>query len=52
MYQQVYDPVGDSLALTAIFAVLPLVTLFVLLGSLKWSAHRAALSSLVVAIAV
>src|SRR3954468_18224376 len=52
MYQQVYDPVGDSLGLSAIFAVLPLLTLFVLLGGLKWSAHWAALCSLAVAIVV
>ncbi len=52
MYEQVYDPVGDSLGLTAIFAVLPLITLFVLLGGLKWSAHWAALTSLGVAIVV
>jgi lactate permease len=38
--------------LTAIFAVLPLVTLFVLLGGLKWSAHWAALCSLGVALVV
>ena len=49
MYQQVYDPVGDSLALTAIFAVLPLITLFVLLGGLKWSAHWSAICSLAAA---
>jgi lactate permease len=52
MYQQVYDPVGDSLGLSAIFAVLPLITLFVLLGGLKWSAHWAAVTSLGVAIVV
>ena len=52
MYQQVYDPVGDSLGLSTIFAVLPLITLFVLLGGLKWSAHWAALASLGVAIVV
>ena len=52
MYQQVYDPVGDSLGLTAIFAVLPLVTLFVLLGGLKWSAHWAAICSLLVALVI
>jgi lactate permease len=52
MYQQVYDPVGDSLGLTAIFAVLPLITLFLLLGGLKWSAHWAALTSLGVAVVV
>jgi lactate permease len=52
MYQQVYDPVGDSLGLTAIFAALPLITLFVLLGGLRWAAHKAALVSLAVAIVV
>ena len=52
MYQQVYDPVGDSLGLTAIFAVLPLITLFVLLGGLKWSAHRSAICALAVALIV
>jgi lactate permease len=52
MYQQVYDPVGDSLGLTAIFAVLPLICLFVLLGGLRWPAPRAAVASLGVAIVV
>jgi lactate permease len=32
MYKQVLDPVSHSLGLTSIFAVLPLLTLFVLLG--------------------
>jgi lactate permease len=52
MYQQVYDPVGDSLGLTAIFAVLPLITLFVLLGGLKWSAHWSAICALAVALVI
>src|SRR5918995_1976967 len=52
MYEQVYDPVGNSLGLSAIFAALPLITLFVLLGGLKWGAHWAALSSLAVALVV
>jgi lactate permease len=52
MYKQVFDPVGNSLGLTAIFAVLPLVTLFVLLGGLKWKAHWAGLCSLGVALVV
>ena len=52
MYRQVLDPVGDSLALSAIFAVLPLATLFVLLGVLRVKAWIAALSSLGVAIVV
>ena len=52
MYTQDFDPVSSSLGLTAIFAALPLVTLFVLLGGLKMKAHWAALISLGVALAV
>src|SRR5919108_3954503 len=52
MYKQVLDPVGDSLFASAIFAALPLITLFVLLGVLKLKAHVAALASLVVGILV
>src|SRR4051812_17882117 len=52
MYQQVYDPVGDSLGLSTIFAILPLAALFVLLGGLKLKAHFAALAALLVAILV
>jgi lactate permease len=52
MYQQVYDPVGESLGLTAIFAALPLLTLFVLLGGFKRKAHEAALASLLVALVI
>jgi lactate permease len=52
MYQQVYDPVADSLGWSTLFAVLPLVTLFVLLGGLKLKAQWAALASLAVAILV
>ncbi len=52
MYQQVLDPVGGSLGLSAIFAVLPLATLFVLLGGLRMKAHWASLIALAVALAV
>jgi lactate permease len=52
VYNQVFDPVGDSLFASAIFAMLPLVTLFVLLGGLRWKAHWAALAALLVAILV
>jgi lactate permease len=52
MYQQVYDPVSNSLGWSTIFAVLPLLTLFVLLGGLKLKAQSAALASLAVAILV
>ena len=46
MYTQDFDPVSDSLGLTAIFAVLPVLTLFVLLGGLRLKAQWAALISL------
>ena len=52
MFQQVADPVGGSLALSALIAALPLVTLFVLLGALKWKAWQAGIASLVVALGV
>ncbi len=52
MYEQVLDPVGGSLFASALFAALPLITLFVLLGGLKLKAHWAALASLVIALAV
>ena len=56
MYKQVYDPIAGSLGWSSLIAALPLVTLFVLLGALRWKAHWAALValavSLVVAIAV
>src|SRR5689334_4659109 len=52
MYKQVLDPVGNSLFLSTLFAALPLVTLFILLGGLKLKAHVAALWSLLVAILV
>src|SRR5215218_616585 len=52
MYQQVLDPVADSLAWSSLCAALPLLTLFVLLGVLRMRAWLAALISLAVAIAV
>src|ERR687884_1156432 len=52
MYRQVLDPVSGSLALSSIFAVLPLVTLFVLLGVLKVKAWISGVVSLVVALVV
>jgi lactate permease len=52
MYKQVLDPVSHSLGLTSIFAVLPLLTLFVLLGVLRMKAWLASLITLAVAIIV
>jgi lactate permease len=51
-YTQVFDPVGDSLLASSIFAALPLITLFVLLGGLKLPAHVAAAAALAVALLV
>ncbi len=50
MFEQVVDPVGGSLALSALVAAIPLLTLFVLLGALKVKAWLAGLISLAVAL--
>jgi lactate permease len=52
MYKQVLDPVANSLFVSSLFALIPLVTLFVLLGGLRWKAHWAAVASLATAILV
>jgi lactate permease len=52
MYHQVLDPVSGSLGLSAIFAALPLVVLFLLLGVLRVTAWISALIALVVAIVI
>ena len=52
MYRPILDPVGSSLGLSSIFAALPLLTLFVLLGVMRIRAWVAALISLLVAILV
>ena len=52
MYQQDFSPIGDSLALSALFASLPLITIFILIGALKVKAQWAALASLAVSLLV
>jgi lactate permease len=52
LFEQVLDPVGGSLALSALVAAIPLVTLFVLLGVLRMKAWMAGVISLVVSILV
>jgi lactate permease len=52
MYRPVLDALSGSLALTALVAMLPLLTLFILLGVLRMTAWKAALISLVVSLAV
>jgi lactate permease len=52
MYKQVLDPVSHSLGLTSIFAILPLLVLFVLLGVVRLKAQWASMAALGVAIIV
>ena len=52
MFQQDLQPVGDSLALSALCGALPLLALFVLLGGLRMKAWLAGVISLVVALLV
>ena len=52
MYEQVFDPVSDSLGASAIFAALPLITLFILLGGFRLTAWISGLAALAVAIVV
>ena len=40
-FQPDIDPVGDSLAISALVALVPLLTVFVTLGLLRWKAHWA-----------
>jgi lactate permease len=52
VYEQVLDPVGGSLAASALVAMIPLATLFVLLGGLKLKAHVAGLVALAVGMVI
>jgi lactate permease len=52
LFKQDFSPVSDSLGTSSIFAALPILTLFVLLGGFKVKAHIAALASLAVALLV
>jgi lactate permease len=52
VYQQVLDPIADSLAWSALVAAVPLLLLFVLLGALKMTAWVASLISLAVSLVV
>ena len=51
MFRQNFNPTGH-LWLSAILAALPLFTLLFLLGGLRWKAHWAGLSALVVGLLV
>jgi lactate permease len=51
-YHQDYSPLNDSLGLSSLVAILPLLVLFVLLGVLRMKAWLASLISLAVAIVI
>ena len=52
MFHQLLTPVGDSLALSFVVAVLPIATVLVLLGLLKRPAWQAALAGLAVSLLI
>lgn len=52
VFQQILDPVFGSLALSALVAVIPLATLFVLLGVFRVKAWKASLVGLALSIAL
>src|SRR4051794_27905044 len=52
MYKQDFSPVSDSLGASSIFAVLALLTLFILLGGVRMAAQWASLIALGVAMLV
>ncbi|WP_329133282.1 L-lactate permease [Streptomyces sp. NBC_01476] len=51
-YQQDYSPIGSSLGLSSLVAILPLLVLFVLLGVLRMRAWLASLIALAVAVLI
>ena len=52
MFHQLLTPVGDSLALSALVALLPIATVLVVLGVLRKPAWQAALLGLLVALGI
>ena len=52
MYTPEIAPLADSLLWSSLIALLPLLTIFVTLGFLKWKAHWAGLAAVVVALIV
>jgi lactate permease len=52
VYRPILDPLADSLALSALVAGLPIVTLFLLLGVFRVRAWLSALGALTVALLV
>ena len=52
MFHQLLTPVGDSLALSFLVAILPIATVLILLGVLRRPAWQAALAGLIVGLII
>src|ERR671933_949293 len=52
MFEQIYEPVAGSLALSTLVALIPIAVLFVLLAILRVAAQWASLASLAVALVI
>jgi lactate permease len=52
VYQQVYDPIAGSLALSTLVAIIPIVVLFVLLAGVRVAAQWASLATLLAALVI
>ena len=52
MFEQVYEPVAGSLALSTLVALIPIAVLFVLLAVLRVAAQWVSLASLAVALII
>ena len=52
VYQQVYDPIAGSLALSTLVAIIPIVVLFVLLAGIRVAAQWASLATLATALVI
>ena len=52
MFHQLLTPVGDNLALSFICAILPIVTVFVMLGLLRRPSWQSSIAGLMVALVV
>src|ERR671910_2618418 len=51
-FEQVYEPVADSLALSTLVAAIPIAVLFVLLAGFRVAAHWSSLASLALALVI
>ena len=52
MYEQVYEPIANNLALSTLVAVIPIIVLFALLAGVRMAAQWASLITLAVALVI